>query len=115
MRAAQAGQVRPMEVSMHHRPDANRSFGRSFGIAFRSRPRMEPRKNCLPPSPSDVRGFSMAEDTGSRQSFAALAGQIGELHERAVAEYSLVVEDILRTGSRDPRRIERTLDGLLNF
>jgi hypothetical protein len=57
----------------------------------------------------------MAEDTGSRQTFAALAGQIGELHERAVAEYSLVVEDILRTGSRDRRRIERTLDGLLDF
>ena len=57
----------------------------------------------------------MVEDIGFPQTFAALAGQIGELHERAVAEYSLVVEDILRTESRDPRRIERTLDGLLDF
>lgn len=57
----------------------------------------------------------MAEDIGFPQTFAALAGQMGELHERAVAEYPPVVEDILRAGDRDPRRIERTLDGLLDF
>ena len=57
----------------------------------------------------------MAEEIGFPQTLAALAGQIGEVHERAVTEYSLVVEDILRAGDRDPRRIERTLDGLLDF
>ncbi|MBN9517275.1 hypothetical protein J0H58_01955 [bacterium] len=57
----------------------------------------------------------MAGDTGFRQTFAALADQIGDVHERAVTAYSPVVEDILRTGNRDPRRIEPTLDGLLDF
>ena len=57
----------------------------------------------------------MGEEIGFPQTLATLAGQIGELHERAVAEYSLVVEDILRTGDRDLLRIERTLDGLLDF
>jgi hypothetical protein len=57
----------------------------------------------------------MADDFELRQMIAALAEQIGDVHDRAVAEYSPAVEDILRTGNRDQRRIERTLDGLLNF
>ncbi len=57
----------------------------------------------------------MTEDIRFRQTIAALAEQIGEVHQRAVAEYSPVVEDFLRTGTRDTRQIERTLDGLLDF
>ncbi len=45
----------------------------------------------------------------------ALAAQIQELSERAVVEYTPVVEAILRAGNRDVQLIERTLDGLLDF
>lgn len=57
----------------------------------------------------------MADDAPLPREFAALAGQIGELHERALAEYAPVVSHILRSRSRDARRIERALDGLLDF
>lgn len=46
---------------------------------------------------------------------AAIAGQIGDLHLRALAAYSPVVELIFASGSRDARHIEETLDGLLDF
>ena len=57
----------------------------------------------------------MTDDTDLREEFAAFAGQIGELHERALAAYSPVVGSILHSGCRDACRIERTLDGLLDF
>ena len=57
----------------------------------------------------------MTDDADLRQEFAAYAGQVGDLHERALAAYSPVVGDILHSGSRDACRIERTLDGLLDF
>lgn len=44
-----------------------------------------------------------------------IAGQIGDLHRRALAAYSPVVELIIASGSRDARHIEETLDGLLDF
>lgn len=49
------------------------------------------------------------------QAIGGLAEQMGDLHRQAVAQYTPVVEDILRTGSRDVRAIEQTLDGLLGF
>ena len=45
----------------------------------------------------------------------ALASRIQELNQRAAREYAPLVEDLLRSGSRDVRRIEQTLDGLLDF
>lgn len=57
----------------------------------------------------------MADDAGLPREFAALAEQIGELHERALAEYAPIVSHILRSRSHDAGRIERTLDGLLDF
>ncbi|MBA4067432.1 MAG: hypothetical protein C0501_27730 [Isosphaera sp.] len=57
----------------------------------------------------------MADDARLPREFAALAGQIGELHERALAEYAPLVSHILASRSRDACRIERTLDGLLDF
>ncbi|MEW4569504.1 hypothetical protein AB1L88_16690 [Tautonia sp. JC769] len=44
-----------------------------------------------------------------------MAGRIESLNRQAVAGYTPVVEDILRSGSRDVAHIERTLDGLLDF
>ena len=38
-----------------------------------------------------------------------------DLQQRATQQYQPVVDDILRTGSRDARHIERTLDSLLDF
>ena len=35
--------------------------------------------------------------------------------ERAALQYTLIVEDIIISKSRDVRHIERTLDGLLDF
>lgn len=57
----------------------------------------------------------MADDPRLPREFAALAGQIGELHERALAEYAPVVSHLLRSRSHDAGQIERTLDGLLDF
>lgn len=57
----------------------------------------------------------MADDADLPREFAALAEQIGELHERALAEYAPVVSHILRSRSREAGQIERTLDGLLDF
>jgi hypothetical protein len=57
----------------------------------------------------------MADEAGLPREFAVLAELIGELHERALAEYAPVVSHILHTGSRDACHVERTLDGLLDF
>src|SRR5512135_691682 len=46
---------------------------------------------------------------------ATLAVRIDELSRRAALEYAPLVEDILCSRSRDVRRIEQTLDGLLDF
>lgn len=44
-----------------------------------------------------------------------LLGQVQQLQEQAARQYQPVVEELLRTGSRDVQQIERTLDGLLDF
>lgn len=44
-----------------------------------------------------------------------LARGTQHLARQAVQEYAPVLEDILRSGCRDTRRIEQTLDGLLDF
>ncbi len=49
------------------------------------------------------------------KAIGTLAGGIRELQEQAAPHYKLVVDGILRTGSRDTRPIEQTLDGLLDF
>jgi len=57
----------------------------------------------------------MTEETEFRRRMTDMAEQIGELHVRALSEYSPVVEQILRSGDSDASQIERTLDGLLDF
>jgi hypothetical protein len=49
------------------------------------------------------------------QAIVALARDVRDLQERAAHLFRPVVEEILRTGSRDAAHIERTLDGLLDF
>jgi len=44
-----------------------------------------------------------------------LADRLMELNQRAVAEYTPIVEEVIRSGSCDVERIEKTLDGLLNY
>jgi hypothetical protein len=48
-------------------------------------------------------------------SIIGLVRDIRDLQEQAAREYEPVVDRILRTGSRDIREIEQTLDGLLAF
>jgi hypothetical protein len=55
-----------------------------------------------------------AGDTAS-QAIVALARGVRDLQERAAQQYRPVVDEVLRTGSRDAAHIERTLDGLLDF
>ena len=55
----------------------------------------------------------MSDDT--MQALLTLAGSMQDLQRQAAQQYQPVVEDILRTRSRDIRRIEHTLDGLLAF
>ena len=49
------------------------------------------------------------------QSIRHLAEQLQSLNQRAVLEYTPIVESILRSASRDVQHIEHTLDGLLDF
>lgn len=57
----------------------------------------------------------MNREIAGRREVFALAERISDLHLRAHAEYSPIVEGILRSESCDIRRIEHTLDGLLDF
>jgi hypothetical protein len=49
------------------------------------------------------------------EAIVALAWEVRNLQGRAAQLYRPVVEEILRTGSRNAADIERTLDGLLDF
>jgi hypothetical protein len=49
------------------------------------------------------------------QAIIALARGVRDLQQQAAQQYRPVVDEILRTGSRDATHIERTLDGLLDF
>ena len=55
----------------------------------------------------------MSDD--AMQTIRTLAGSMRDLQRQAALEYQPVVDDILRTGSRDTQHIEHTLDGLLDF
>jgi hypothetical protein len=48
-------------------------------------------------------------------SVSGLAESLQSLNQRAVREYTHIVEGILCSGSRDIHHIEHTLDGLLDF
>ena len=49
------------------------------------------------------------------QALFDLVRSLCDLDKRATREYRPVVEDILRTGSRDTQHIEHTLDHMLDF
>ena len=49
------------------------------------------------------------------QALIDLARELGDLRQRAAQQYQQVVDDILRSSSRDAAHIEHTLDGLLDF
>jgi len=57
----------------------------------------------------------MDTQDGALKAIIGLAQDLRALQRRAAREYKPVVEDILRTGSRDALHIEHTLDGLLGF
>ena len=57
----------------------------------------------------------MTPDDSEHQEVMALVRSVRDLQQRAAQQYQPVVDDILRTGSRDARQIERTLDGPLDF
>ncbi len=48
-------------------------------------------------------------------SLREIAAEMTALQQKALEEYTPVVEAILRSRSRDARHIERTLSGLLDF
>jgi hypothetical protein len=49
------------------------------------------------------------------RSIKAIAEPFKSLDREAVLAYTPIVEEILRSGSRDAQHIEHTLDGLLDF
>lgn len=49
------------------------------------------------------------------KSASVLARKLQGLQAVALTQYAPVVEDLIASGSRDARQIERTLDGLLDF
>ena len=54
-------------------------------------------------------------DDDAMQAIRTLAGSVRDLQRQAAQQYLPVVDEILRTGSRDTQHIEHTLDGLLDF
>ena len=56
----------------------------------------------------------MSNDDAMR-AMRTLADNMRDLQRQAAQQYLPVVDDILHAGSRDPRLIEQTLDGLLDF
>jgi hypothetical protein len=54
-------------------------------------------------------------DYDAMQAIRSLAGSMQDLQRQAAQQYLPVVDDILRTRSRDTQHIEHTLDGLLDF
>ena len=57
----------------------------------------------------------MSEYDALCKAIGALAGSMRDLQQQAARHYKPVVDDILRTRSRDIRHIEHTLDRLLGF
>lgn len=57
----------------------------------------------------------MSDGDVSRGELDALLGQVQRLQLQAARQYQPMVDELLRTGSRDVRQIEHTLDGLLDF
>ena len=53
-------------------------------------------------------------DDDAMQAIRTLAGSMRDLQRQAAQAYLPVVDDILRTRSRDTQHIEHTLDGLLD-
>lgn len=54
-------------------------------------------------------------DNDAMQAIRTLAGSMRDLQQQAAQQYKPVVDDILRTRSRDTQLIEHTLDRLLDF
>ena len=54
-------------------------------------------------------------DGSPPQAILDLVDSMGELEQRAALQYRPVVDDIVRSNSRDPQHIEHTLGGLLDF
>ncbi|MDP1861396.1 MAG: hypothetical protein Q8K82_22185 [Gemmatimonadaceae bacterium] len=54
-------------------------------------------------------------DDDTLQAIDTLAARMRDLQRRAAQAYLPVVDDVLRTRSRDTQHIEHTLDGLLDF
>ena len=54
-------------------------------------------------------------DDDAMQAIHTLARSMRDLQQQAAQQYLPVVDDILRTRSRDTHHIEHTLDGLLDF
>ena len=57
----------------------------------------------------------MKADDTPHQAILDLVHSMRDPEQRAAQHYRPVVDDILRTGSRDAQHIEHTLDGLLDF
>lgn len=57
----------------------------------------------------------MTHDDHPSPAILDLVDSMRDLEKRAALQYRPVVDDILRTGSRDAHHIEHTLDGLLDF
>lgn len=57
----------------------------------------------------------MNTDEATFKEILILARGLRDLQQQAAQQYQPVVDDILRTRSRDIQQIEHTLDGLLDF
>jgi hypothetical protein len=57
----------------------------------------------------------MSDHDKTFESIGSFAESLQLLNQQAVQEYTPIIENILRSRSRDTNHIEHTLDGLLSF
>jgi hypothetical protein len=72
------------------------------------------KKKAVPAAPQSGRSV-MKTDTATSKAIISFARDLRKLQQQAAQQYEPVVDDILRTRSRDVHHIEHVLDGLLDF
>ena len=57
----------------------------------------------------------MSDSDAMFEEIGSLAGRVQDLQRQAAQQYEPIVNQLLRSGSKDAEQIEHTLDGLLDF
>ena len=78
-------------------------------------PRKVKRPEPIPAPPAGAGATDPAGSPALLETISGLAKELQSLDRQAVREYAPLVEDIIRSRSRDTDFIDHTLDGLVSF